>query len=83
MHPSNSPSHCEEQSSQRGIQGDLTMRDPKAWVRQWIAIMMAIGLISCAAIEMLTAVSIPTWFLMIASGCITWFFGSREIEKWK
>ena len=48
------------------------MQDPKAWVRQWIAIMMAIGLISCAAIEMLTAVSIPTWF-----------FGSREIEKWK
>jgi hypothetical protein len=59
------------------------MKDSKSWVRQWIAIMMAIGLISCAAIEMLTAVSIPTWFLMIAGGCVTWFFGSREIEKWK
>ena len=57
------------------------MQDPKAWVRQWIAIMMTVGLISCAAIEMLTTVSIPTWFLMLASGCITWFFGSREIEE--
>ena len=46
------------------------MQDPKAWVRQWIAIMMTVGLISCAAIEMLTTVSIPTWFLMIAGGCV-------------
>ena len=48
------------------------MKDPKAWVRQWIAIMMAIGLISCAVIQMVLELPIPTWF-----------FGSREIEKWK
>ena len=57
--------------------------DPKSWVRQWIAIMMTIGLISCALIQMLLSVSIPTWFLMLAGGCVSWFFGSREIEKWK
>jgi len=59
------------------------MKDPKAWVRQWIAIMMAIGLIFCAVIQMVLELPIPTWFLMLASGCVTWFFGSREIEKWK
>jgi hypothetical protein len=59
------------------------MKDSKAWVRQWVALMMTTGLIACALIQMLIDVSIPAWFLVIAGGCVTWFFGSREIEKWK
>ena len=59
------------------------MNDSKAWVRQWLAIMFGGALIVCAIVQMVTDMSIPTWFLMLAGGCVTWFFGSREIEKWK
>jgi len=55
----------------------------KAWVRQWLALMFGGALIACAVIQMILSVSIPIWFLIIAGGCVTWFFGSREIEKWK
>jgi len=63
--------------------------DPKAWVRQWIGIMMAGTLIVCGLTQVLAPVlcgvevEIPQWLLILAGGCVTWFFGSREIEKWK
>jgi len=64
-------------------------KDPKAWVRQWIGLMMAGTLIVCGLTQVLApvvcgvSVEIPLWLLILAGGCVTWFFGSREIEKWK
>ena len=59
------------------------MNDPKAWVRQWTAIVFAIFLIIGMGVEIATELQVPNWYIGISSTVILWFFGSREFEKWK
>lgn len=64
-------------------------KDPKAWLRQWMAIMLCGALIICAFIQMLAKalyavdVEIPLWFLILAGGFLGELGISREIEKRK
>jgi len=60
-----------------------TNGDPKAWVRQWMAIVNTIFLAIGAGIEVFTELKVPLWYISIAAPTIGWFYISREIEKWK
>ena len=58
--------------------------DPKAWVRQWIAIMMSIYVITLGILAFcLPDISVTRYFEFtgVAYGYIGWFFRARDIEK--
>jgi len=65
------------------------MNDPKAWVRQQLALMFGGALIVCVIIQMLAKaiysidIEVSVWFLAVAIGFVGEFGVSREIEKWK
>jgi len=60
-------------------------KDGKAWVRQWVALMMCVYVITLGIIAFMTKADVGEYmkFTSVAYTYIGWFFTSREIEKIK